>query len=145
MFGLVPFKASTPSQRRNDFLNLIDDFFYNDSSFFTRNTSSMKVDIKETKKEYLLEAEIPGVDKKDIKVNMKDDILTISVEKNEENEEKNDGYIRKERYYGNYSRSFNVDNINSEKIAAKYENGILKLVLPKKEKVEPKENKIEIH
>jgi HSP20 family protein len=149
MFGLVPFRSSTPSQRKNDLLNLrdfIDDFFYNDSDFFSRNTTnSMKVDIKEAKKEYLLEAEIPGVEKKDIKVNMKDDILTISVEKDESKEEKTDNYIRKERRYGSYSRSFNVDNINSGKIDAKYENGILKLTLPKKEKVEPKENSIEIH
>jgi HSP20 family protein len=149
MFGLVPFRGSVPSQRKNDLLNLrdfIDDFFYSDSDFFSRNSSnSMKVDIKETEKEYLLEAEIPGVDKKDIKVNLKDGILTISVDKVETKEEKNDNYVRKERRYGSYSRSFSVYNISGEEIDAKYENGILKLTFPKKEKVEPKENNIEIH
>jgi HSP20 family protein len=101
-------------------------------SIFHKDT--MKVDIKETEKQYIVEAEIPGVKKENIKLELDDDVLTIRVEQNEQIEEEGVNYIRKERKLTSFSRSFYVENVKHEDVSAKYENGILKVVLPKREK-----------
>lgn len=97
---------------------------------------SMKTDVKETDDSYELDVELPGYKKEDISVQLNDGNLTISAEtKNENNDEKKDRYIRKERYYGKVSRSFYVgDALTEEDIKGKFEDGILKLTVPKKEK-----------
>jgi HSP20 family protein len=134
MFGMVPFRNNKMQQRENlfDIESMFSDFF-NDSFMGISGMNSMKADIKETEKEFIVDAEIPGVSKEDIKLELKDDRLTIAVEKNEESNEERDNYIRKERRYGSFSRSFYVENVKNEEVTAKYENGILSIVLPKNE------------
>ena len=109
-------------------------------------STSFRTDISETNDAYLLEAELPGFHKEDIKVDIDDDTLSIKAEHSAENDEKNDAgeYIRRERYYGSYSRSFNVSEINVEGITAAYENGVLKLNMPKKAPVVPESRHLEI-
>jgi HSP20 family protein len=92
------------------------------------------VNIKEDEKNYFLEFAIPGADKKDLKIDVNEDVLTISSETKNESEEGNDGYKRKEFSYSAFSRSFYVpENVNREKIDANYKDGVLSVTLPKQE------------
>jgi|SRR5690554_641078 len=121
-------------------LNLITNRKHNNSIFDFNNFFSdiipnnkiMKLDIKETTNNFEIDVELPGVSKEDINVSIAEDILTISVNKSEETNKENTKYIRKERKYGSYSRSFSIPNIDAELINANYNNGILRLILPKK-------------
>ncbi len=121
--------------------NLIDDFF-ND---FTRpaktvarynNASVMRTDIKETDKGYELAIDLPGYKKEDVKAELKDGYLTVNAEmrQNEDQKDEDGRYIRRERYYGTCSRSFYVgEEVTQDDIKARFEDGILKLSVPKKE------------
>ena len=114
------------------FNNLFDDMF--DVSFFRSYNSYMKTDIKEVDNQYVLDIEMPGFNKKDISVELNDGYLTISGNKSTNNDEKDTkgNIIRQERYSGSYSRSFYVgDSIKKEDIKANYDNGELKIYLPK--------------
>ena len=109
----------------------------------------MKTDIKEKKDKYIIEMDLPGYEKQNIDLSLKDGYLevTAKVEKEEKNEE-NEKYVHKERYYGHCSRSFYVgDNITEEDINAEFKNGILKVTVPKKDEKkelpEPKHIEIE--
>jgi HSP20 family molecular chaperone IbpA len=96
----------------------------------------MKTDIKETDDGFELDIDLPGYKKEDVKAQLKDGYMTISAETSQNNDEKDDNgkYIRRERYYGTCSRSFYVgENITEEDIKAKFENGILRISVPKKE------------
>ena len=121
-----------------------------DKKYYGQNTDQvMKTDIKEKDKEYEVDIELPGYKKEDVKAELKDGYLTISAAKNVSTEDKKeDGkYIRKERFSGNVSRSFYVgEDMTQEDIHAKFEDGILKLTVPKKEakKVEDKKSYITI-
>ena len=101
----------------------------------TKNAKSiMKTDIRDTEDSYELDVDLPGYKKDEISAQLKDGYLTISASKNTENEEKDKkgNYIRRERYNGTMSRSFYVgDAIHQDDIHAKYEDGILKLSIPK--------------
>ncbi len=143
MFGIVPFRNHKIQERGLlDIENMFNSFF-NDSFLGLSGGNPIRADIKENDKEFIVEAEIPGVAKEDIKLDLRDDRLTIAVEQNQESKEEKDNYIRKERRYGSFSRSFYVENVKNEDVSAKYENGILTIVLPKSE---PKKvnNRIEI-
>ena len=154
MFGLTPYdKWQNSIQKRSDawdvdkmFDSMLEEFYNHTKlpSFLSMNNGDMKVDIKEGEKEFILEAELPGVDKNNINLELKDDVLTVSVERNEEVNEEKENYIRKERRYGSMSRSFYVDDINADEIKAKFENGILYVTLPKLESKVSKNNKIQI-
>ena len=144
MFGIVPFRNNKIQDRGNIFD--IDSFFgdfFNDGTLGFAGLHSIKADVRENDKEYIIEAEIPGADKKDIKLDLRDDRLTISVEKSEEIKDERANYIRRERRYGSSSRSFYVENVKNEDVAAKYENGILSVILPKSE-TKKVNNRIEI-
>lgn len=149
MFGLVPFnrRANDISTRNDpfDFANVFDNFFSDafTPAFFTAG-SSIRADIRETDKEYVIEADMPGVRKEDIKLDLRDGVLTIGVEHKEQVDEKRDNYIRKERRYGSYCRSFSVDGINQEGVTAKYNDGVLTVTLPKAEETKPKTHRIDI-
>lgn len=150
MFGLVPFERRGRGVQRKsgDFFD-IDSIFeniFNDAVFpsFYSNSNQMKVDISEKENEYILEAELPGINKEDINIEINDKALTISANRDENIEEKKDNYLRKERRRSSISRTFSMDNVLSDKITAKYENGILTLVLPKNEEVKAKTRKIDI-
>ncbi len=147
---LVPYgrrnkSLSQKPQSAFDIDSMFDNFF-GDSfmpAIFTGD-NQMKVDIKENEKEYIVEADMPGVKKEEINVELNDDRLTIAVERNEEVNEEKENYIRRERRCGSYCRNFAVENVKNEEIAAKFENGVLSIVLPKKEEEAKKSSKIEI-
>mgnify|MGYP004664910239 CR=1 FL=1 len=116
----------------------LDDIF--DDFLSTKKEQNMKCDIYEENNNYHIEVDIPGFDKKDISVEVKDGYLTISAVKNNEVEDKDSkrNYIRRERVYGKYERSFYVGDLDEDKINAEFSNGMLKIVVPKKEKQENK-------
>jgi HSP20 family protein len=150
MFGLTPYRKNQDLGRsKNDLWDLDSMFenFFNDSLFpaFYNNSNHMKVDVKENETEYIVEAELPGVNKEDVNIELNDNNLTISVSKNEQVNEERENYIRKERHQSSMTRSFYVENVNNEKVDAKFNNGLLSIVLPKKEPGNPKNKKIDIH
>jgi len=103
-------------------------------------TWSPAVDIYETENEIQVQAELPGVDRKDIALNLEKNVLTLKGERRFEKETKQENYHRIERAYGGFSRSFSIPAIvDEEKIRADYKDGILKIALPKKEQVKPKQ------
>lgn len=120
--------------------SIFDNFMDSDSSF-----DIMKCDVYEQDGAYHIEADIPGFSKEDIQVECEDGYVTISAEKNSKNEEKdeNRSYIKRERFYGKTTRKFYVGEVDSDKIQAKFTNGILELVIPKQEKL-PNKKSIEI-
>ena len=129
---------------RRDF-NLFDDDFFHDDFFGSRERNTfnlMKTDIKETEHSYLLDVDLPGYDKKDIKIDITDGYLNIHANRNEEKEEKKDGkFLRRERFTGEVSRSFYVgEDVEMDEVKASFKNGILMLDVPK---VKPEENKSE--
>ena len=130
--------------------NLFDDFmdgfaFPTANWNYAKNTANvMKTDIKENDEGYELDVDLPGYKKEDVKAELKDGYLTISASNDNTKEEKDeDGkYIRKERYTGSVSRSFYVGKyVTEEDIHAKFENGILKLSVPKVDAPKVEENK----
>lgn len=125
----------TPSFFDDPFDRMFDDAFKN---FWGNNElatfDAFKTDVIDQGGNYLLQAELPGFDKSDINIDLKDDLLTISAShKDEKNEEDENKYIRRERYYSSYSRSFRVNNVEPGDIDASYNNGILEVKFPKKE------------
>jgi HSP20 family protein len=124
--------------------NIFDDDFFPVLS--NRASSMPAVNIREDEKNYVLDLAIPGIDKKDLKIDMNEDVLTISSEMKNESEESRDGYKRKEFSYSTFCRSFYIpENVNREKIEANYKDGILSVTLPKQEEEKNKiTRKIEI-
>ncbi len=110
--------------------NLFDDDFF---PMFTGRTNSMPaVNIREDDKNFMLDLAVPGMDKKDIKIDLNEDLLTISSENKNELEESKNGYQRKEFSYSSFCRSFQLpENITKDKIEASYKDGILSITLPK--------------
>ncbi len=103
------------------------------------------VDITEDDKEYLIKAELPEVKKEDVKLNIHDDVLSISGERTHEKEEKGRKYHRVERAYGSFVRSFTLpEDADAAKVAAEYKDGILKVHLPKSEKAKPRSIEVKI-
>ena len=104
-----------------------------------------RVDVNETDKEYLLDVEVPGLEKKDIKVEVKDNTLTISGERTNERKTETGTSYHVERHYGKFERSFTLpEAVDGGKVSAKYTNGILEIALPKSEKAKPKEIAVEV-
>ncbi len=119
-------------------MNLIPRRFYLDDIFddFVSKKEDMKCDIYEKDNKYYIEMDIPGFDKKDVKIEIKNDYLIISAEKQEDVEENDKNYIRRERNYGKYERSFALGEVDSENIDAEFKDGMLKIVIPKKEETD---------
>lgn len=139
-----------PSIRRND---LVDDFFgsvfHNSFGFdqMFQNAVRMNVDIQELDDKYLMDLELPGFEKEDIRADLNNGYLTIRAEHSSEQkeEDKEENYIKRERYYGAYERSFFVgEGVSQDEIKASFDNGILKLDIPKRQ-IENKRQFIEIH
>ena len=106
-------------------------------------TWSPAVDIFETEGEIVVKAELPGMDRKDIVLHMENNVLTLRGERRLEKETKEENYHRIERSYGGFSRSFTIPTtVDEQNISAEYKDGILRIVLPKKEQVKPKQIKI---
>ena len=138
MYEMMPYGRDGYSRRHNPFRELEEmekRFFSNPLSFFEKEESfPIKTDIRDCKDHYLLEADLPGFDKKDIKISVNDNILTVSAcRKHEDKTEDKGNFIRCERFCGCYTRQFELVGIDKDKINAKYEDGVLTLNLYKKE------------
>jgi len=133
-----------------DPLKMFEDVFNERLTPFISSMGSMiaptfKVDISEDEKAIYLSADIPGVRKEDVKVTMEDDVITICAERTQEEEEKKKNYHRVERSWGSLSRSFTIgENVEAEDVTANYDNGVLKIVVPKKEPEEKKSKEIAV-
>ena len=135
-------------RRRNNEFDLFKDLFDGEDFFTGRENSIMKTDIKEGSDKYTIEMDLPGYEKENINLELKDGYLEVSakVEK-EENKEENEKFVHKERFYGHCSRNFYVgEQIKEEDIKAEFKNGILKIIVPKKDAKEelPAPKRIEI-
>jgi HSP20 family protein len=107
------------------------------------NTWSPAVDIFEAQGEIVVKAELPGMDRKDITLNLENNVLTLKGDRRFEKETKEENYHRIERAYGGFSRSFSIPaTVDEEKIRADYKDGVLKIILPKKEQAKPKQIRI---
>lgn len=135
---LMKFSNQTPSLFNRFFDNDLFDWEFR--NFSNTNTTLPSVNIQENKEGFVVEMAVPGFEKKDFKIELNHDLLTISSEKKTEDESgSNAQFKRREFSYQSFSRSFNLpDTVEGEKIDAKYENGILKISIPKKEEAKPK-------
>ncbi len=129
-----------------DFDTVIDSFFGLPSIRSSNRWAFVpRVDIMDEKDYMSVVAELPGMNKEDVKVLVEDGVLTISGERKTETEKNEANYLRSELSYGSFSRSFTLpDHLDTDKIAADYINGILTVTIPKLEKAKPKEVKVEV-
>lgn len=118
-------------------------FFFDDdfNNFFLPTTvnmkrNDMKCDIYEKDDNYHIDIDIPGFDKEDIDIKVNDGCLTVKARKSSEKNEEDKNYIRRERTYGEYQRSFTLGNVDPDNIEAKFENGMLMITVPKKEEID---------
>lgn len=140
-FGMLPF------ERGSD--NLFDTFDNFARDFFRSSNTSLpafRTDIRDDGDKFVLEAELPGFEKGDISLDVKEGILTITAKHQEKEEHKDEkgGYIRRERRFGSFSRSFDITGIDEGGITAAYVNGVLELRLPKAAPVIPEARRIAI-
>ena len=127
MFGMIPF-----SRRDDNMFDLFDNF---EKNFFGSSNSSMpafRTDVRDMGDKFLMEAELPGFDKEDIQLDLKDGFLTIKAQHKEDQDQKDaqGSYIRRERRLGTFARAFDISGIDEAGITASYTNGILSLTLP---------------
>ena len=145
MFELKPY-----SRKNNALYNpfqAVDEFWNDPLGFFgSASPDIFKTDVKDEGDHYLLEADLPGFEKKDIHLELNGDVLTVTAERHSklEDKDKKDKVVRIERSYGSYSRQFDVSGIDTAAIKAKYDNGVLKLTLPKQQTVLPEAKRLEI-
>ena len=140
MFGVTPFNRNVVRKSESDpFRDLIDDFF-RDDFFPLRNLKydTFKVDIRDEGDHYLIEADMPGVKKEDIKLDYRDGLLNISMTNETSTEEKNDHYIHRERTRNAMHRTLNLGELDIDKINASLKEGILTIKAPKAEVIEKK-------
>ena len=127
---------------QNDMNRIFDEFFRGDflgnNTLFTRDWNPA-VDVVENKDNYVLNAELPGMNKDDVKITLENNVLTIRGEKKNEFEKKEGNYHRVERNYGSFERSFTIPGtVKADNIDAEYKDGVLTLTLPKAEEAKPK-------
>lgn len=138
MNNLFPSRRGLMNLNRGFFGDTLDNLFTDDADF--------DVDIEETETAYKVQADLPGLTKEDIKLDYADNILSINAHKETETEEKDTekNYIRRERSSRSYSRQFLIKNVDEGAITANFENGVLMIDLPKKEKEDSETKRIEI-
>tara|TARA_B110000438_G_C15728889_1_gene613353 strand:- start:367 stop:801 length:435 start_codon:yes stop_codon:yes gene_type:complete len=130
----------------SEFDSIFDSMFNTDFPLYKeKNSYSLSVDINETEKEVVLTADMPGLDKKGVSIDVHDGILTIKGERLKNDEESFNGYQLHERQFGSFNRSFRLpENVNEDKIGAKFTNGELKITLPKIKNIKPEGRQIKI-
>ncbi len=145
MFELIPFDRTMRRMANFDPFREMDNM---ERSFFgnTNLVSAFRTDVSDTGDAYKLEAELPGFNKDDIKIDIENDCLTISAERKLEtnDEDKKKNFVKRERFYGSYSRSFDVTGIDVDNIEASYADGVLTLNMPKKKEEIPASRRLEI-
>ena len=139
-------KWNPTSSLMTDFDRIFDRMLNNDLPRFSSTKSWLPaVDVNETETEFLLSADMPGLDKKDVSVDIHDGVITIKGERTIDNEKSNDDYRIRERQLGSFNRSFRLpDNVNEVNVAAKFNNGVLTITLPKTKEVIPEGRQIKI-
>ena len=147
--GIIMFELTPFGRHRSDIdvydpfrdLALLEDNFLKGASL-----AAFKTDIKDTGDSYVLEADLPGFKKEDIDIDIDGNYLTISAERHSESEEKDKegNYVKRERSYGSFVRSFDISSIKSDDIDAEYSDGVLKLTMPKKEAKTPATHRLAI-
>jgi HSP20 family protein len=145
MFDIVPFRRNNLS-RRDDFFSPLFKSFFDDDFFTTMSTmrGNFKADLKETDENYIVEADLPGIKKEAIDIEFHNNYLVISAKRDETTEDKKENYVRQERHYGEFKRSFYIDNVDENKIDASFADGVLKITLPKLNKGMEQKRKINI-
>lgn len=128
MSNLTPYRQNRLASR--PFSLFGDDFL---RPFFTPEAwnNNFRVDVKDVGDSYLLEADLPGMKREDVHIDVEDGVLTISCEVDDAKKEEKDNYVYNERRYDKMQRSFTLNGIDEGKITAEYENGVLKLKMPK--------------
>ena len=143
MFELIPFDRTIRHMTNFDPFRELDNM---ERSFFGNGSvvSAFRTDVSDTCDAFKLEAELPGFSKDDIKIDIENDCLTISAERKFDDEDKKKNFVKRERFYGSYSRSFDVTGIDTDAIEASYNDGVLTLTMPKKKAEVPASRRLEI-
>lgn len=143
MFELIPFDRTIRHMTNFDPFRELDNM---ERSFFGNGSvvSAFRTDVSDTGDAFKLEAELPGFSKDDIKIDIENDCLTISAERKFDDEDKKKNFVKRERFYGSYSRSFDVTGIDTDAIEASYNDGVLTLTMPKKKAEVPTSRRLEI-
>lgn len=141
--SLIRYNDPTPVRSFNRF---VEDFFNRGIGEFVGSDnfiSHPSVNVKETDDNYIIELAAPGLEKKDFNINVENDYLTISAERKQENETKEENYTRREFNYSSFRRSFNLPkSVNADAIAANYTDGVLNITLPKREEAKKKATRV---
>ena len=135
MFDMIPF-----SRRSYEPSTIWDPF----QEFFGTVAHAAATDIRESDKDFTIETELPGFDKSEIAVSVKEGVLTVKAEHQTNDEQNDNGYIRRERSNASVERSFEVSGVDAGAISAQFTNGVLKLTLPKLPEIVPQQHQIEI-
>ena len=143
MFELIPFDRHFRSAASFDPFRMFDEM---DRRLMNAApaVSAFRTDVLDTGDAFKLECELPGFKKEDIKLDVENDCLTISAERKAENKDEKDNYIKRERFYGSFTRCFDVSGINVDAIEASYTDGMLNVLLPKKAAEVPASRRLEI-
>lgn len=144
MFELIPIDRH---MRRMAGFDPFREFEEMERNFFGGAASAMtsfRTDVSDMGEAYKLECELPGFKKEDIQIDIENDCLTITAQRRQSEEEKNTNYIKRERFYGSFSRSFDVSGIEVDGIEAAYNDGILTVNMPKRAELMPVSRKLEI-
>ena len=134
MYTMVPFRRAMNTA----FAPLFNDSLFNEF-FGEHSMPEMRVDVRERESAYLLEADLPGLKKEDIKLNVNNGALTISADLHSEKKDEQNGYVCSERRCGHVERSFNLEGIDVSGVKADYQNGVLMVLLPKQKPEEKKD------
>ena len=143
MFELIPFDRHSRSMAGFDPFRMLNEM---DRRFFTGvpSVSVFNTDVIDTGDAFKLECELPGFKKEDIKIDIENDCLTISAERSSDDKDEKENYVKRERFYGSFTRSFDVSGINVDAIEAAYTDGVLTVTLPKKAAEVPASRRLEI-
>lgn len=141
MFELMPFNRRRNEASLFDYLDSMERSFFGD---MPQNLAQFRTDILDRGDHYELQAELPGFEKEDIHIGLEGDVLTVTAEHREDKEVKQKHFVRRERKFGSFSRSFDVSGIDAERIDASYKHGVLTLELPKAEPSSPNSRQIDI-
>ena len=143
MFELIPFDRHSRNMAGFDPFRMLNEM---DRRFFTGvpSVSVFNTDVIDTGDAFKLECELPGFKKEDIKIDIENDCLTISAERSSDDKDEKDNYVKRERFYGSFTRSLDVSGINVDNIEAGYSDGVLTVTLPKKAAEVPASRRLEI-
>jgi HSP20 family protein len=138
-----PFRAISALQEQMN--RMFEDTFFRSADEDALTTWAPSVDIYETEQELVLRADLPGLEEKDLDVRVESNMLTIRGERKFEKKVKEENYLRVERAFGSFSRSFSLPNtVNPDAVKAEYKNGVLTVTLPKREESKPRQVKISV-